>query len=465
MTAAFLLPDRAVVSIDDYAAAGGGEGLAKAKQIGAAAVIDEVNLSGLRGRGGAGFRTGAKWSSVQRGGGRHHYVVCNGAEGEPGTFKDRALLRANPYAMLEGLAIAAVAVGASEAFVAMKASFERERAAVERALAEAQAAGWFDGVPVRLVAGPEEYLFGEEKALLEVIEGNEPLPRWLPPYLHGLYATAPQLGWQAHEPEGGHRGGHEANPTLVNNVETLANVAHILARGAEWFRTMGTADSPGTVLCTVVGDVASPAVIEVEMGTPLAEVLDRCGAGPAGGPLRAAFSGVSNPVLTADQLATPLSYEAMAAAGSGLGAAGFIVYDDTACMVEVARVLSRFLSVESCGQCPPCKLGSTEITAALGRILDDEAGTADFELIQERLRIVADGNRCYLAVEEQRVVSSILRSFPEDFVDHLEGHCRRRHDIVTPKIVDLENGSVVYDERQERKRPDWTYADAAGEPS
>ena len=450
---------RPIGTLDDYRAAGGGAGLARARQLGPARVVEEISLSGLRGRGGAGFPTGAKWASVRGGGGGHHYVVCNGAEGEPATFKDRALLRANPYQMIEGLLIAALAVDAREAFVAVKASFEPERRAVEQALVETEAAGLLAGCPVRVVAGPEEYLFGEEKALLEVIEGNEPLPRWLPPYLHGLYATAPQLGWQAHEPEPGQSRGDVANPTLVNNVETLANVAHIVARGAEWFRTLGTPDSPGTVVCTVIGAVARPGVVEVEMGTPLTEVLAECGGPPQGRSVRAVLSGVSNPVLTGEQLDVGLSHEAMRSVGSGLGAAGFVVYDDQTCMVEVARIVSRFLYVESCGQCPPCKFGTGEITAALDRIAAGDGDDGDLDVIAERLRIVADGNRCYLPVEEQQVVGSLLRSFPEDFVAHLEGRCVRRHDIPIPKIVDLADGKVLYDDRQARKRPDWTYAD------
>jgi NADH-quinone oxidoreductase subunit F len=457
MTAAFLLSDPPVTSLVDYLDAGGGQGLARALDMGAYQVIEEVSLSGLRGRGGAGFRTGTKWASVQRGGGRH-YAVCNAAEGEPGTFKDRALMRANPYQVIEGLAIAALAVGAGEAFLALKASFETERARMKSAAEEMADAGLLDGLTLQLVAGPEEYLFGEEKALLEVIEGNDPLPRWLPPYLHGLFATAPQLGWEAHESEPGHEGEHASNPTLVNNAETLANVSHILARGAEWFRSMGTAESPGTIVCTVVGDVVRAGVVEVEMGTPLRAVLDHFGGARPGRTIRAVLSGVSNPVLGAEHLDTPLSYEAMAAIGSGLGAAGFIVYDETACMVEVGRVLSRFLAVESCGQCPPCKFGTGEVTDALDRIAMGRGDRSQLDRIHERLAIVADGNRCSVPVQEQRVVSSILTRFPEDVVAHLEGPCPRPRDIPIPKIVDITDGVVVYDERQARKRPDWTYA-------
>ncbi len=457
MKSGFLLPRRAVTSLDAYREAGGGEGIARARAMSPDEVIAELGLAQLRGRGGAGFPTSKKWASVLRGEGRHRYAVCNAAEGEPATFKDRALLRANPYQVLEGLLIAAQVVGAVEAFLALKASFVPELRAVQRALDEMEAAGWLDA-PVRVVTGPEEYLFGEEKAMLEVIEGNEPLPRWLPPYIHGLFATAPQLGWQAHEPEIGHGAGHESNPTIVNNAETLANVPHILTHGADWFRARGTEQSPGTICCTVVGDVTHPDVIEVEMGTSLRDVIDACGGPLVGREVRAVFSGVSNPVIDGAQLDTPVSFEAFDAIGSGLGAAGFVVYDDTTCMVEVVALLSRFLYVESCGQCPPCKLGTGDITAALERIANGNGIDGDLAVIAERLDIVADGNRCYLPVEEQRVVSSVMRAFPEDFAAHLETSlCPRPRELTIPKLVDLEGGVATYDERQARKQPDWTY--------
>jgi NADH-quinone oxidoreductase subunit F len=454
----FLLGEQPVASWDAYRALGGGVGLEKARAMSPEEVIAEISASGLRGRGGAGFPTGTKWTSVQRGGGRHHYAVCNGAEGEPATFKDRALMRANPYQVIEGLLIAVHAVEAIEAYVAIKASFGRERDALTRALAEMSAEGLIGDVAVLLVNGPEEYLFGEEKALLEVIEGNDPLPRWLPPYLHGLFVTDPQLGWVAHDPEPGHDPDHEANPTLVNNVETLAVVPHILANGSDWFRSMGTPESPGTVVCTVVGDVAVPQVLEVELGTALQEVLEICGGSLPGRSFQAVLSGASNPVLTADQLSTPLSYEGMEAAGSGLGAAGFAVYDDTACMVELARSVSRFLYVESCGQCFPCKWGTGEITDALDKLRTGRGSRDDLERIEARLDVVTDANRCFLPVEERRVIASLLAAFPEDFALHFEGPCPRPREIPIPKIVDLEDGHVFYDVKQARKQPDWTYA-------
>jgi NADH:ubiquinone oxidoreductase subunit F (NADH-binding) len=457
----FLLPEAPVTSLDEYLAMGGGDGLAQARLLGPVQTVKEVVLSGLRGRGGGGFRVGRKWAGERNAAGTHRYVVCNAAEGEPGTFKDRALIRANPYQVVEGVAIAALAVGAREAFIALKASSRRETARLLGAIREMQTTGLAGDVPITLAQGPEEYLFGEEKALLEVIEGNPPLPRLLPPYEHGLFATAPQLGWQAHDPEAGHHGRHLSNPTLVNNAETLANVPPILARGAEWHRQIGTTQSSGHVVCTVVGDVVRAGVEEIELGTPLSTVIQTVGGGPRRGRrVKAVFSGVANAVLTADLLDTPVSYEAMRAAGSGLGAAGFTVYDDSRCMVAVAEAISRFLYVESCGQCSACKLNSRVITDRLEAI-EEGSGTAhDIDVIGARLRRVTDGNRCYLPVQEQQVVASILRAFPEDFAAHLEGRCDRRHDaVVVSKLVDITDGRAVYDERQALKQPDWTYVD------
>jgi NADH-quinone oxidoreductase subunit F len=456
----FLLPPRAVRSLDEYLATDwGGLGLARAAELGPERTVDEIARSGLRGRGGAGFPTGRKWAGVRAQPGTDRYVVANAGEGEPGTFKDRAILRANPYQFVEGVMIAAATIGAAEAFIGFKASFAEEIECVTRAVQEMQAAGLCEGCEVTLVAGPEEYLLGEEKALLEVIEGKDPLPRVLPPFEHGLFATAPQLGWQATEVEAGHAGVHESNPTLVNNVETLTNIAPILVRGADWFRSFGTAESPGRVVCTIVGDVQRADVAEVELGTPLRAVIDAVGGGPLSDrTIKAVFSGVSNSVVVADDLDVPLSYEAFAAIGSGMGAAGFIVVDDTACMVDVARTFSRFLYVESCGQCPACKRGSGAITDLLERIDDGRGTIRDVEAIGGELITVADGNRCYLPVEEQAIVSSILRAFPREFDEHLDGAgCPRPRRFTLPKLVDLRDGHAVYDERQASKRPDWTY--------
>jgi NADH-quinone oxidoreductase subunit F len=460
-----LLPDEPVESLDTYLAGGGGRGLERAMTLGPDGVIDELTRAGLRGRGGAGFPTGRKWASIRAGGHEvgDRYVVANGAEGEPGTFKDRALMAANPYQVIEGVEIAVRTLGAVGAYIAVKASFERQIAALGRALEEMAAGELVGSAPITLITGPDEYLFGEEKGLLEVIEGEDPLPRFFPPYVYGLFTNQPQMGWSAGlDLSSDGPDVPSSNPTLVNNVETFANVPVILDRGWDWHRSLGTDESPGVVVATVVGDTARAGVGEVELGTPLADVIDRLGGGPRPGhQVKAVLSGVANPVLTGpDQLATPVSYEGMEAAGSGLGAAGFVVYDEKADMVAVARAISRFLYVESCGQCPPCKWGTGEVTTLLDRILAGEGTAHDFDIIGARLLRVTDANRCFLGAQEQRVIGSLLRAFPEEFVAHLEGAAPSPAPMLVPKLVDLANGVAVYDERQGRKNPDWTYADA-----
>ncbi|MBW3575456.1 MAG: hypothetical protein KY450_11405 [Actinobacteria bacterium] len=469
---AVLLPEEPVTSLSDYVTRRrGGEAISRARALGPGGTAKEVTLSGLRGRGGGGFPTGRKWSGLRAepASAGDRYVVCNGAEGEPGTFKDRSILRADPYQVVEGLAIAALAVEARAAYLCVKEKFTEEIARLSVALEEMAAAGLAGDVPISLVVGPDHYLYGEEKGLLQAIEGDAPLPRPLPPYVHGLFATAPQVGWSAHPQaygvgsgEGASFDGERSNPTVVNNVETLAMVTHILTRGPEWHRGLGTPESPGAMVVTVVGDVRRPAVGEVELGRPLGEVIEELSGGPrAGRRIKAVFSGVANGVVRGDQLDVPMSYEGLAAIGSGLGSAGFIVYDDTADMVAVARLFSRFLYVESCGQCPACKFGTGEITSYLERIEAGVGTDLDVEIIGRRLTTVTDGNRCYLPVEEQEVIASILREFPEDVAAHLEGRPPppRRYDLA--KIEDLRDGVVVVDLRQAAKQPDWTYADDA----
>jgi NADH-quinone oxidoreductase subunit F len=439
----YLLPSSPIERLDDYLAAGGGGGLERALEIGDEATIEEVTSAGLRGRGGAGFLTGRKWRSVRDGGAGTRFVVANGAEGEPATFKDRMLIRLDPYRIVEGAAIAALAVGAGTVFLATKRSYVREVEALTRAAVELTASGLLQELSVNIVQGPDDYLYGEERALLEVIEGRDPLPRLLPPYELGLYATDLAIGWESgNQPVSGRA---EANPTAVNNVETLASAAHIMANGAEWFRSMGTPGSPGTVIATVVGDVVLPGVHEVEMGTPFSSLLELCGGPLPGRRYKAAFSGVSNAVLRADTFDTPLTYEDFAARGSGLGAAGFVIYDDSVNMTVVALELSRFLAAESCGQCPPCKQGSLAITAMLASICNREANDHILGELATRLRSVTDANRCFLGSEEQVVVSSILREFPEDVAVFLEGQPTSTRDVQVPLIIDvLPDGTVVY---------------------
>jgi NADH:ubiquinone oxidoreductase subunit F (NADH-binding) len=275
--------------------------------------------------------------------------------------------------------------------------------------------------------------------------------------LHGLFATTPQEGWSGSAAPIDAQPSAGSNPTLVNNVETLAHVPVILRLGAARYREIGTPETPGPLLCTVTGDVAHPGVAEIRPGARLRDVINDLGGGPrTGHSVKAVLSGVANPVLTSADLDTPVSYEGFRAAGSGLGSVGFIVYDDTRSMLAVAQMVSRFLYVESCGQCRACKYGCGEITRRLDAIAASEGTTLDVEVIGERLLEVTDQNRCFLGEQEQRVVSSLLRAFPEDFVAELETSAPVEA-IPVPKIIDIVDGGVIYDQRQAYKQPDWTY--------
>ncbi|MDP9209029.1 MAG: SLBB domain-containing protein, partial [Actinomycetota bacterium] len=398
--------------------------------------------SGLRGRGGAGFPTATKWQAVRSHPCPTRYVVCNAAEGEPGTFKDRWLLRHNPYQVIEGLAVAALTVGAASGVLAVKRSFQRERRGLRRALAELAAAGLLDGVSLQVVAGPEEYLFGEEKALLEVVEGNDPLPRIFPPYQVGLFAR---------------RG--SPNPTLVNNAETLANVPLILREGADRFREAGPAGCPGTMLFTVSGDVRRPGVYELAMGTPLSVLLEQ--AGGADEPLKAVFAGVSARPITPDRFGTPLDFESMRSIGSGLGSGGFIAYGSSTCIVKATLSLARFLWVESCAQCPACKHGAGAIVEALERVEGGAGTQADVDAVLAKCGSVTGGARCALPTGTSLTVGGALEAFADEVAAHLGRPCPWPRPVQLPKLADFdtETNQFSYDQRQTSKQPDWTYAE------
>jgi NADH-quinone oxidoreductase subunit F len=442
-----LLPERPVDTVEDYVATGGGEALAQVRGRPGDEVVEEIRRSGLRGRGGAGFPTGIKWRTVREDPCRTKYVACNAAEGEPGTFKDRWLLRMNPYQVLEGLAVAAHAVGATKGFIGVKAGFEQELARLTRAMEEMASRDLLGEVPVEVVPGPDEYLFGEEKALLEVIEGNLPLPRNVPPFMEGLFRET-----------------GSPNPTVVNNVETLANVPHIVRNGAEWFRSFGTERSPGTMVFTLSGDIRNPGVYELPLGYSLRDLVYAVGGGPAEGrELKVIVPGASNTLLLPEQLDTPLDFDAMRAVGSGLGSAGFVVYDDTSCIVRIAQAFSRFLYVESCAQCPACKHGTGQITGLLDRLDRGEGAEVEVETVLARCLTVTDGQRCALPTGESLLIQSAIQLFGREFAEHFGHGCPLPREIDVPKFVDFDDrsGRFVLDERYRRKQPDWTYEDSA----
>jgi NADH:ubiquinone oxidoreductase subunit F (NADH-binding) len=439
-------------------------------------VLAELEASGLRGRGGAGFPTGTKWRTILsfESDVLATWVVVNAAEGEPGTYKDRLLMERNPYAVLEGAMIAAHLVGARIVTVATKRKFaqvDRLRAAV----AELSTAEWNPGFEFVVVEGPEEYLYGEETALLEVIAGRPPFPRIAPPWRRGVVEVVGEAAITAGDATvsksaanvdlASDSDDNVVPPALVNNVETFANVPSIVAKGADWFRQVGTPDTPGTLLCTVTGAVSRPGVYEVAAGTPLRDVLRI--AQPPPEPDAASelpnpemiLLGVSNAILTPDQLDTPISHEAFRALGTGLGSASFIVVDKESDPVAVAAGASRFLAVESCGQCTPCKYDGLEIATILADLAAGEAGADALDRIDQRLSTVADGARCSLALQHQTVVGSIRRAYPRPFETRLRYETEPAERVLVAELEELDGTRQLLDERFPMKQPDWSFDD------
>jgi NADH:ubiquinone oxidoreductase subunit F (NADH-binding) len=370
--------------------------------------------------------------------------VVNATEGEPGSFKDRAILRRNPHAVLEGALVAATVIEADRLVVALGRSFRTELGILEAAMREWRKVAAGLGVELHTFTGPSHYLYGEETALLEALEGRPPFPT------SGPAATVVADG-------------PVAPPALVSNVETLANVPAILAHGPAWFRQLGTDASPGTVVVTISGATRRAGVAEVPMGMPLREAIVRIGGGARPGRrVVAAVSGVANAVLTADQLDTPLAHETMEAAGSGLGAGGFLVFDDATDLVAVAAGASRFLAVESCGQCPACKRDGIAVAARLDRIRRSRGDRHDLEVIERRLATIADGARCPLAGGHRQLVASILTTFADDVRAHVDGRVAASPEHLVARILELDDGAVALDEREREKQPDWTYGDHDG---
>jgi NADH-quinone oxidoreductase subunit F len=460
----WLLPELPYADYDEYRRASGADALAIARAMVPALVLEQVHRSGLRGRGGAGFPTGVKWRTLHQHPCKTRFVVCNAAEGEPGTFKDRWLLRRNPYACLEGLLIAAHVLGARQIYIGIKASFQPELARLRAALEELQQAGSLAGVEVHIVEGPEEYLFGEEKALLNFIEDGMPLPREAayPPYERGLFATS-----------------LSPNPALVNNVETYAHVPSILRHGGASFRALGSHDTAGTVLLTLSGDVRRPGIYEVEAGLPLRTLLEEHGGGARHGEFKAVLSGVSSGVILPQAFDTPLDFGSLALIGSGLGSGGLIAFDETRSMPRVAQALARFLYVESCNQCSACKHGLRLAWSAIDELFDPGRATPDdIERALYGARSAPQANRCYLPVQGSVLIPSLVEAFRAEFEAQLADPSARSDAFELPSLEDFDEarGEFVYDPFQRYKQPDWTYdlpqvapvpmhSVAAGEPS
>jgi NADH-quinone oxidoreductase subunit F len=372
--------------LDDYLGSGGFTALAKALEMGPQGVIDEVTASGLLGRGGAAFPTGRKWAAVAAEAATPRYVVCNADESEPGTFKDRLLLDGDPFAVIEAMAIAALAVDAARGFIYIRGEYPETTRTVERALGEARHAGYLGGAEgafdIEIRRGAGAYICGEETALLESIEGKRGEPRQKPPFpnQHGLFGQ----------------------PTLINNVETLANIPHIINEGAAAFRSLGTPESTGTRLFCVSGNVSRPGVYEVAMGTSLHQLLSLAGEPAA---IQAILlGGAAGSFVTALDL--ELSHEAATAAGFSLGSGAVVVFDGTVDMGAVVARIARFFRDESCGQCVPCRVGTVRQEEAVARVAAGSNG--DAALLAEIGMAMSDASICGLGHTASAAVLSAL---------------------------------------------------------
>ena len=397
-----------VFGFDGYTAAGGYEALRAALAMTPADLIDVVKASGLRGRGGAGFPTGVKWSFVPQDTGKPTYVVANFDESEPGTFNNREIVEREPHRFLEGVAIASYAVQSHLAFVYCRGEFLWPGEILEAAIRDAYAKGVFGesmlgsgyALDVVLHRGAGAYICGEETALLSSLEGYRGQPRLRPPFpaVEGLYAS----------------------PTLINNVETLANVPSIVTNGAEWFAGIGTEKSPGTKVFSVSGKVERPGNYELPMGTPLRTVLEAAGGMLGGATLKAwTPGGSSTPMLTAEHLDVGLDFESVAAAGSLLGTGAIIVMDETDCIVEAARRLVQFYAHESCGKCTPCREGTWWVSRVLGRIEQGYGRREDLPLLDELGQNILFKAFCALADGAVSPIESSLKYFRDEYEAHI----------------------------------------------
>jgi NADH-quinone oxidoreductase subunit F len=404
------------VFLDGYRRSGGYAGLEQAvRTMSPAEVREQVKASGLRGRGGAGFSTGVKWSFFPVDAPGDKYLVCNGDEMEPGTFKDRALLLADPHHLLEGVLIACYALRIPTAYVFLRDAYRQCVANLERAVAEARSAGLLGTdilgsdfcceVHVHRSAG--RYICGEETALLNSLEGWRPNPRSKPPFpaVRGLFGK----------------------PTALNNVETLANLPHILTGGAPWYADLALTDSgAGTKLYGLAGHIEQPGCYERPIGTPLGELIRSAGGGVwQGRTFKACLpGGASTPYLTAAHLDVPLDYDALEAHGTRMGTGGVVVFDSHTCMVAATLNLLRFFARESCGWCTPCRDGLPLVCWLLERIEQGVGTREDLTMLQEQLEHINGRSFCALALGAMGPVEGLLRHFAEELEDHIRlGRC------------------------------------------
>jgi NADH-quinone oxidoreductase subunit F len=404
-------PDREPLSLAAYQAAGGYQGLSKALAQAPQEVQDAVKKSGLRGRGGAGFPTGQKWSFVPMDGSRH-YMVVNADEKEPGTMKDRLLLEANPHQVIEGAIIAAHAISADTGFIFLRREYSRAAAAIQHALEEAEAAhllgrnilGSSFCFECHLHLSVGRYMCGEETGLLNALEGKRATPRNKPPF--------PQVS------------GLWGRPTIVNNVETVVNLPHILGNGWEWFKRLSPSPDSGTKIFGVSGKVNNPGLWELPMGTTAREIMEKHAGGLRDGLSLRGFlpGGASTDFLSAAQIDTPMDFDSVSKAGSRLGTGTIVVLDDQTCPVGMVLSLERFFARESCGWCTPCREGLPWVVRVLEALEDGRGEEADLATLEMHGRLLAPGNTfCALAPGAMEPLNSALKLFRDDFEAHIRG--------------------------------------------
>ena len=398
--------ERDLTRLDEYRAIGGYAAAAKARELTPEALIEELQTSNLRGRGGAGFPMGRKASLIDRASPKPKYLVVNADESEPGAFKDREVMARVPHRLIEGCLISAHAIESKHVFIYIRGEYLAEYEILAAAVAEAREAGLFGDVDVVVHRGAGAYICGEETALLDSLEGRRGQPRPRPPFppVQGLYGA----------------------PTQINNVCTIASVPSIVAMGAAEWAKIGPESSPGTAIFSISGNVERPGNYELVLGTPMRELIyDVAGGVPDGRELKAIIPGGSSvPVLTPDQIDTPLDYDSIGAAGSFFGSASLIVVDDRCCMVQLALRAAKFYMHESCGKCTPCREGTRWQVQLLEKIEAGDATDADLELLASVGSRILGKSLCALGDFAVYPVSSYMKKFPEEFRAHVErGGC------------------------------------------
>jgi NADH-quinone oxidoreductase subunit F len=396
--------------IYEYIAAGGYAGLVKALAQSPEQIIQEISRSGLRGKGGAGFPTGKKWDLVRQAPAPEKYLICNADEGDPGAYMDRTILESNPHQVLEGMAICAYACGIQRATVYVRAEYPLAVNIMTHAIGQAEELkllgpnilGSDFHLQVEVFQGSGAFVCGEETALIESIEGKRGMPRHRPPYpaQYGLWGQ----------------------PTVINNVKTLASVPPIVERGADWYRSIGTEKSPGTAIFSVVGDVVHPGLVEIPMGVTLrALIFDICGGIPNQKKFKAVqIGGPSGGCLSEAFLDTPIDFDSLTEAGAMMGSGGMVVMSEDSCVVDVARFFLEFTKKESCGKCTFCRIGTHHLLQILQRITKGHGLDGDIELLENLSKDIKTGSLCGLGTTAPNPVLTSVRYFRDEYVAHIE---------------------------------------------